>query len=215
MRLYLSSFDVGGAPEELTAIAREGRRAAVIVNALDNMPEQRNWWLEAQSAKLVALGFVVAELDLRRYFGNSAELERLLKDVDLVWINGGNTFILRRAMRQSGFDELIKAALQHDDIVYAGFSAAAVIVAPSLRGLEFVDDPNDVPSGYEQETIWDGLGLLPFAISVRFNSDHGESADVEKEIAFYQEHSIPFRTLRDGEALVVDGVTQRVVGVAS
>jgi len=42
----------------------------------------------------------------------------------LIWINGGNAFPLRRAMRQSGFDEVAWALLASDEIVYVGFSAA-------------------------------------------------------------------------------------------
>lgn len=213
MRLYLSSFDLGERPDELVALARGAKRAAVIVNALDNRPESRAKWLKTQTDKLVDLGFAVTELDLRDYFGKPYELETLLVDIDVVWINGGNTFILRRAMRQSDFDVIIKAALGRDEIVFAGFSAAAAIAAPSLRGLEIVDDPNDAPFGYDPAIIWEGLGLAPFSIAVHFNSEHAESEGVDNEIAFYEKNAIPYRTLRDGEALIVDGETQRVVGL--
>jgi dipeptidase E len=47
-------------------------------------------------------------------------------------------------MKQSGFDVLIKSAVARDEIVYAGFSAAAVIVFESLKGLELIDDREDV-----------------------------------------------------------------------
>ena len=212
MRLYLSSFDVGARPDELVALVHGEKRAAIIVNALDKREEGRAEWLATQTNKLTNLGFVVTELDLRQFFGRSDDLKGVLTEIDMVWINGGNTFILRRAMRQSGFDELINAALQRDDIVFAGFSAAAVITAPSLRGLEIVDDPTDVPVGYDPLTIWEGLGLVPFSIAVHFKSDHSESEGAEEEIAFYKRNAIPYRTLRDGEALIVDGDIQPVVG---
>jgi dipeptidase E len=212
MRLYLSSFDVGDRPEELVALAGSAKRAAIIVNALDHRPEHRSGWLKDQTDKLAALGFSVFELDLRQYFGAVATLGALLQQVDLVWINGGNTFILRRAMKQSGFDLLIKDALARDQIVYGGFSAAAVVTAAHLKGLEMVDDPNDVPAGYDPEIAWDGLGLVPFALAVHFKSNHPESELVDREIAFYEENGIPYRTLRDGEALVIDGERQRIVG---
>jgi dipeptidase E len=54
--------------------------------------------------------------------------------------------------------------------------------------------------------------LAPFAIAVHFKSDHSESAAVDGEIAYYEKNGIPYRTLRDGEALVIDGEMQRVVG---
>jgi dipeptidase E len=47
----------------------------------------------------------------------------------VLWINGGNAFLLRRAMRQSGFDSLIHEFLQGDRFVYAGFSAAVCCAA--------------------------------------------------------------------------------------
>ena len=64
-----------------------------------------------------------------------------------MWINGGNAFILRRAMKQSGLDELVVGALRRDRIVYAGFSAAAVIAYSSLKGLDLTDNPEEVPEG--------------------------------------------------------------------
>ena len=67
MRLYLSSFDLGDRPEELVSLTGSARRAAIIVNALDNRPEGRAVWLKEQTDKLVGLGFSVVELDLRSY----------------------------------------------------------------------------------------------------------------------------------------------------
>jgi dipeptidase E len=212
MRLYLSSFDLGDRPEELVALAGSARRAAIIVNALDHRPEGRTVWLKQQTDKLVGLGFSVVELDLRCYFGASDKLKRFLRDIDLVWINGGNAFILRRAMKQSGFDILIKSAVARDEVVYAGFSAAAVIAFDSLKGLELTDDPKEVPFGYEADIVWEGLGFVPFAVVVHFKSDHPESASVDREIAFYEASGIPYRTLRDGEAFVIRDRREKIVG---
>ena len=63
-------------------------------------------------------------------------------------------------MKQSGFDALIRSAVARDEIVYAGFSAAAVIAFDSLKGLEVTGDPEDIPSGYEENIVWGGLGLF-------------------------------------------------------
>lgn len=212
MRLYLSSFDLGNRPEELLALAGPARRAAIIVNALDHRPEARSMWLKKQTDKLVDLGFSVTELDLRRYFGAPGGLQGFLDEIDLVWINGGNSFILRRAMKQSGLDVLIKNAVARDRIVYAGFSAAAVIAFDSLKGLELTDNPKEVPSGYDEDIVWEGLGFIPFALAVHYKSDHPESGMVDREVAFYEATGIPYRTLRDGEVLIVHGNETRVVG---
>jgi dipeptidase E len=129
--LYLSSSGVSDRGEELVALSRSAKPAAIIGNALDSQPEDRSGFLKNQGLTLGGLGFAVFELDLRNYFGASVKLGALLNDMDVVWINGGNTFNLRRAMKYSGFDLLIKSALARDAIVYAGFNAAAAVATAS------------------------------------------------------------------------------------
>jgi dipeptidase E len=202
MRLYLSSFDIGDAPTELVKLAPNGR-VGIIMNALDNFPDARQSWQDAQAEKLVGLGFTVAPLDLRDHFGPASAIGERLAQLDAVWITGGNTFVLRRAMALSGFDVAIKVALENDRIVYAGFSAAAVVLHRSLRGLELVDDPNDVPEGYPPDVPWEGLDILPFSVVVHFDSEHPESVGASKEVEFYKANGIAFETLKDGQALVI------------
>ncbi len=178
MRLYLSSFGFDNCAGELVALARGSKRVAVIVNALENRPEARARWLQTQTEELAKFGFIATELDLRKFFGKARDLQKTTDGVGAVWINGGNAIILRRAMKQSGFDEWIKSALHRDEVVYAGFSAAAVIVSAKLSGLELVDNATEAPDGYDRAIVWEGLGLLPYMIALHFRSDHPESSDV-------------------------------------
>jgi dipeptidase E len=158
------------------------------------------------------LGFPAEELDLRDYFGAPDDLAAALEDKGLLWINGGNAFLLRRAMRQSGFDAVIHDLLEADRLVYAGFSAAACCAGPTLRGIEIVDDPAVEAEGYAPETIWDGLGLIDRSVAVHFRSDHPESVPIEQTVLYYQRQGMPYVALRDGQALVVDGPDMEVVG---
>jgi dipeptidase E len=208
--MYLSSFKLGNRPEALQELVGSDRRAAIVMNALDNFPDARARWLQAQHDALAELGFSVSELDLRAYFGRESDLCGFAGGINTIWINGGNAFILRRAMKQSGFDAFIRDALARDTHVYAGFSAAAVICYRSMARLELTDDPHDAPEGYDREIVWEGLDLLPYAIAVHDKSDHPESSSTEREIAFYQANEIPYRALRDGQALVVNGATTRI-----
>jgi hypothetical protein len=59
--------------------------------------------------------------------------------------------------------------------------------------------------------VWEGLDLLPYAIAVHYKSDHPESSSTDREIEFYQTNGIPYRALRDGQALVVNGATTKIV----
>jgi dipeptidase E len=212
MRMYLSSFKLGNQPEEFQRLVGPVRRAAIIMNALDNFPDQRALWLDGQIRALSNLGFSATELDLRLHFQRSVDLPNLVSGLNAVWVNGGNSFILRRAMKQSGFDLIIKEALARDALVYAVFSAGAVICYRSMHGLELIDDANDAPMGYDPEIVWQGLDLLPYALVVHDGVDQSDPNSPHREIAFYDANAIPYRTIRDGQALLVDGQTTKVVG---
>lgn len=215
MRLYLSSFRIGAKPEALLNLLGTGRRTALIYNACDFLTSaERAESLSQEVQRLESIGLQPSEVDLRNYFGGADGLEEALLAFDLLWVRGGNAFVLRRALRQSRADDIIKAIVQNDSVVYGGYSAGPCVLAPSLRGLELVDHPTVVPDGYESPVIWEGLGLLPFAFAPHYKSpDHPESAAVDNVVDYYVAKHIPFIALVDGEALVIQGDKKVVVGV--
>ena len=205
MRLYLSSYKFGNYTDELVKLAGDNKKVAIITNAVDYGDRDRVLASLSEDIKVFnSLGFQAEELNLKKYFGKQELLKEHLANFGMVWVRGGNTFILKRAFEQSGFDVLIKELLNEDKIVYGGYSAGIVILAPSMKGLELVDDPNIVPDGYKPEFSWDGLNILDYAVCVHYRSDHPESEMVEKEVEYYKENGTPYKTLRDGEVIVVN-----------
>ena len=206
MRLYLSSYRIGDRAGSLLALLGSGKKAAIVSNALDNISLSARAIFREEvydpHVELASLGLVTEELDLRRYFGNPGGLEEKLSEFDLVWVMGGNAFVLRRAMKQSGFDDVIVSMLDRDRIVYGGFSAGAVVAAPTLRGIELMDDPTEVPPGYEAEITWDGLGLIDYSIVPHFRSAHPETAAAERAVRHMCGRGMRYRALRDGEVIV-------------
>lgn len=184
----------------------------MVLNAKDaSSEESRARSLDQEIEAMRELGLDPVELDLRDFFGQPDRLQAALEASDLVWVRGGNTFVLRRALRQSGADAILAELLKEDAIVYGGFSAGAAVLAPSLRGLETIDDPVTVPGGYDAAPIWEGLGLLPYAIAPHYRCDHPESAAIERLVQRFLDDRTVFRTLSDGEAIVVDADRHAVV----
>jgi dipeptidase E len=206
MRLYLSSYKFGNYTEELVKLCHDNKKVGVIMNAVDwGDPERVITSLKDQMVVLESLGFIPEQIDLRNYFSKAEELKKHLSGFGLVWVYGGNAFVLKRACEQSGFDKIIKDMLLKDEIVYAGFSAGIVILSKSLKGLEIVDDPNIVPEGYKKDFSWDGVGVLDYHIAVHYKSDHPESANIDKEVEYCEKNNIPYKTLKDGEVIVING----------
>jgi dipeptidase E len=197
MRLYLSSFRVGSYPQRLLELLGAGRRVALIPNALDGVPEQaRRPSLEHDSAELQALGLDVTQVDLRRP-GAVGELARY----DLIWVRGGNTFVLRRVFADSGADEALTALLRDDALVYGGYSAGACILASDLSDLQQVDDISVVSAPNTT-----GLGLLdrPFVPHVA-SPGHPETGACDEVSAELRRRGEDHWALSDGDVLVVDG----------
>jgi dipeptidase E len=214
VRLYLSSFRMGDHPEYLTALVGDNnRRVVVIANAMDDAPgDIRDSGVEGELAALTELGFDAAELDLRGYFDDGSRLRRDLAGFAVTWLRGGNVFILRYALRRSGGDAVLRDLLADDALVYAGYSAGACVLSPSLRGFEAVDDADAVARIYGAEPVWDGLALLGKAFVPHYRSpDHPETAAIEHVVARYRAEGTPYRTLHDGQALVINGPDARIV----
>ena len=202
MKLYLSSFRVGNQPARLSALARGGP-LGFIPNALDYVETgARRASNEKALQEVLDLGIDVRPVDLQQYFGNPAALERKLTELSGVWVRGGNTFVLRQAMRLSGFDVIVNR-LRSADFLYAGYSAGVCVLAPSLDGLQHVDDSTIVPYP-NSEVTFEGLGLLDYLILPHYKSDHPESADIDLEVEYCRRQGIPFRTLSDGEVIVIE-----------
>jgi len=217
MRMYLSSFRLGDAVPELLRLVGEGRRTAVVANAADVHGDgPREQLILDEFEMLGGIGLEPEEVDLRRHFGaddGAVMLADRLRECALVWVRGGNAFVLRRAAAASGFDRALVALLAEDVLVYGGYSAGVCMLSPTLAGIELCDDPEALPSGYEGMPRVDaGLGLIPFSVVPHYRTPgHPETGLMEAVVAHHLDHRLPFVVLRDGDVIVGDGGSLDVV----
>lgn len=213
MRLYLSSFRMGEHPDELVRMSGRGASVAVVANAVDGAPDDvRRAAVQLELAALSRLGLRPEEVDLRDASVDGERLRRRLASFDVLWVRGGNVFVLRHAMRESGADQIVIDALRRDDVVYAGYSAGPCVLAPSLRGLELCDDLAEVTRLHGTEPAWDGLGVLDHAFVPHLDSPGHPETEAMREVAeLYRASGVPYVGLRDGQAMLVDGDDVRVV----
>lgn len=206
MKLYLSSYKFGDNPKKLADLVGENKKIAIIPNALDvyTDAERRAQSLQHEKEGLTQIGLQPEELDLRKFFAKPDELKKVLGGYGAVWVLGGNTFTLRRAYRASGMDTWLQENRGDKEFVYAGYSAGVCVLSPSLKGLETVDFPNLVPDGYDPKVIWEGIGLIDFAFAPHYKSNHPESEMVNDEVEYYTKKGIVFRTLHDGEVIIMN-----------
>lgn len=203
MRLYLSSYQLGDHAQLLAEAVGGARRGRVIANALDGYDEDRRQTDTArQIAVLARIGLEASDLDLREH--EPSTIAAALGAPDFLWVRGGNVFTLRMALARSGLDALIADALAVDAFVYAGFSAGACVLAPSLRGLEHCDPVSDAIAAYG-EARFDGLGVLDRPVVPHLDSPGHPESNLLAEVARrYAMADQPYWGLRDGQVLIVD-----------
>ncbi len=75
-----------------------------------------------------------------------------------------------------------------------------------LRNFSYkiVDDSTDTPYQEQNTVIWEGIGLIDYVFLPHFDSEHPESSAIDKEIEFCKVNNMPYKALRDGEALIFE-----------
>ncbi len=161
VKLYLSSFRLGQNRGVLRDLVGRAGRAALVFNACDVYGDSRHRNLERETEDIASLGFECGELDLRSYFGDFEGLRTRLDTYDLIWVVGGSSFVLARAMTQSRFGQAVSKPLDDGRLVYAGYSAGICVATPDLEGIRLVDEPDVLPDGYPKDVQATTLGWVP------------------------------------------------------
>src|SRR5438034_10610848 len=111
MQYYLSSYKLENEIEKFKQLVKNtSGKFAYIPNALDFTTfntEKRKKHIEKDMDDLRQIGVDVELLDLKDYFGKEHQLKEKLLSLGGVYISGGNSFVLRQAMKLSGIDNII------------------------------------------------------------------------------------------------------------
>jgi dipeptidase E len=104
--------------------------------------------------------------------------------------------------RFGNYSDVLTARVEDEEFLYGGESAGAIIATPSLRGVEFGDDPYVEVEGYSDDDVWDGLGFISYSLVPHYESSW-EGA--ERMVEVLEEENIPYKTLSDSQVLVGGG----------
>ena len=208
MRLFLASYRLGDHQDRFLEFVGTPGRVAVIGNAADSWPAAaRASALVSDVTPLRKLGFEPDEVDLRDFVGRPEALAATLSGFDLLWVRGGNTFVLRAQFARSGADREVPRLLKSESIAYAGYSAGACLVTPTLLGVEEADDPDEVMPTCDIEPVWDGLGLVDHAIVPHWRSAGLDDGAAGRSARRLLDAGVPHWLLTDQQAVLVDGTS--------
>lgn len=207
MRYYLSSYKLGNETEKLKELIKTTNgKFGYIPNALDftgadQMDKKQH--CEKDMKDLNQYGATVELIDLKKYFGKENELRTKLQSLGGVYVSGGNTFVLRQAMKISGMDKIILEMKKRNDFLYIAYSAGVCLLSPRMDSYAITDNAKDFPYPQIKEQIWEGLNIIDFEFQPHYHSDHPETQSTDKEIQYCIDNKILFKAYKDGEVLIL------------
>lgn len=141
-------------------------------------------------------GMALTIIDLKKE--NAETLYQALSKVDVIVVEGGDSFYLLEWIRKSGFDTIIGKLLDEGKIYY-GMSAGSYVACPSIIAATWRHlDREDMK----------GLNLVPFIITAHYNREkyHAPVAEGLKTT------ELPVVALLDSQAIIVEDNKYKVVG---
>ncbi len=202
MILYLSSQKFGDNDAFLKEwISNHSNKLLLIFNALDAKGKEKiNNNIKEDTSLLEKIGFDVTVIDLKDYFAKHDELKHVCQNYSAFCVMGGNTFVLREALRYSGFDILLKEMSNSNNYLYIGYSAGSSVLSENLDIFKIVDEPiNFYNNG---DIIYDGIGLINYVFIPHYKSDYHKAHLIDKIVDICERDNIVYKALRDGEIII-------------
>jgi dipeptidase E len=132
---------------------------------------------------------------------NAQNPSEVVAEADAIFIGGGNTFRLLKALQDLDLIEPIRRKVS-SGAPYIGSSAGSNVAGPTIKTTK------DMP--IMQPRSFDSLGLVPFQISPHYqdpdpNSRYMGETQEERILQFLEENHTPVVGMREGAWLLAEG----------
>ncbi len=182
------------AEEEIRGLLGNVNRVLFVPYALHD----RDGYAETARQRFEKMGYALESIH------RAADPQEAVAKAEALFIGGGNTFRLLKALYENGLLELVRGRAE-GSMPYIGSSAGSVAACPTIK------TTNDMP--IVEPPSLAALGLVPFQINAHYldpdpNSTHmGETREVRLR-EFHEENTVPVVAIREGSMLRVEnGVT--------
>jgi len=150
--------------------------------------DERIYTTDKYFGEMIQFGFQEKNI-IKFDYKNAKAYEGL--EIDVIYVSGGNTFLLLDRIQKCKFDKELKKYIKNG-AVYIGRSAGSHLVTQNVEHILNFDEVGEYIGDYEGLAIWDGILIC------HYNEDRKQIYDEEKA----KGHKI--ERLTDEEMLVVN-----------
>lgn len=208
MKLFLCSLGLNN-KDELQRLCEKPLnqiKCGVIKNPMDLKDEEKRRFLYGLvDDNFQNFGINKIDIDLRQFIGRQDKLQELINTLDMLWITGGNVFYLRELIKKAHFERILTNAI-NNGLIYGGDSAGALIICPTLKYLDAVDDTSQL-----NEVLYDGLGVIDF-IPLPHSDNEQFKPKVREIKSNLEKDGYKVITFGDKQSIIIEGEKITVVG---
>ena len=164
-----------------------------------SIEEKNKDYFHKETQIMKELGFQITEADISGM--TEGKVRKLLKDTNIIYVQGGNTYHLLKCIKESGFDKVVKELLEKG-VIYIGVSAGSYVAGPTIEQADWIHEHNRF--GLTDLTA---MNLVSFLLIVHYVPEY-KSILKEK----IQKSKYEFKILTDDQAILVQDNNYKLVG---
>ncbi|WP_144557310.1 Type 1 glutamine amidotransferase-like domain-containing protein [Bacillus pumilus] len=187
---------------DFTGESFKGKRVTFFPTA--SAVEEVTHYVEAAKEALHQLGMQLVTVQIAEQ--STEEITKMMKQNDVIYVSGGNTFYLLQELRKHGLDDVLKEEINKGKL-YIGESAGSIIMAPSIEYISLMDERQKAP----ELSSYQGFNEVSrYPVPHVHNTYLGDAA---QQILKQYEKTLDLCPLTDEQALLITG-EQAVVKTA-
>lgn len=161
-------------------------------------------YAEKNRLRFEAMGFDLQSIH------TAGDMRAAVENSDGIFIGGGNTFRLLKALYDNDLLQIIRDRVAHG-MLYMGSSAGTVVACPAMK------TTNDMP--IVRPPSFDALGLVSFQINAHYldaapGSTHMGETREERLVQYLEDNHIPVLALREGAMVRLENGVVHLKGSA-
>ncbi len=187
---------------DFTGESFKGKRVTFFPTA--SAVEEVTHYVEAAKEAFHQLGMQLETVQIAEQ--STEEITKMMKQNEVIYVSGGNTFYLLQELRKHGLDDVLKEEINKGKL-YIGESAGSIIMAPSIEYISLMDERQKAP----ELSSYQGFNEVSrYPVPHVHNTYLGDAA---QQILKQYEKTLDLCPLTDEQALLITG-EQAVVKTA-